>query len=139
MRTSRQSSTFLFWLQIVPCGIKLCMCFKSFSMLKGATLNNNYCWSYIILHCHIVNYLYPYCCIPENLNKIIMFSKYVYFSISFVENQKKKTLKLYNRTSLLWSNFNSWGPIFVGNQNFAGLWGCNFVGKWEIMWTAEYL
>ena len=27
------------------------------------------------------------------------------------------------------SSFNLWGPIFVGNQIFAGLWGRNFVGN----------
>lgn len=31
--------------------------------------------------------------------------------------------------SLLWNHFYSWGLMFLGNQNFPGLWGRYFVGK----------
>ena len=30
---------------------------------------------------------------------------------------------------ILWNHFNSWGPMFMGNQNFAGSLGRNFVGN----------
>jgi hypothetical protein len=29
----------------------------------------------------------------------------------------------------LWNHFNSWGSMFMGDQNSAGLWGLYFMGN----------